>query len=119
MTSSRPFSGGVPGHRGDAPLPGGVPRAAEHPREPALPDKPSLDGLEDTWIRRWEEQGTYGFDRAATRDRVYSIDTPPPTVSGVLHVGSAFSYTHTDVAARFQRMPADRTQGAESLRRAV
>ena len=35
---------------------------------------------------------------------VYSIDTPPPTVSGSLHVGHVFSYTHTDVVARFQRM---------------
>ena len=63
-----------------------------------------LDGLEDTWVRRWEEQGTYRFDRTATRDRVYSIDTPPPTVSGALHVGSAFSFTHTDLIARFHRM---------------
>ena len=35
---------------------------------------------------------------------IYSIDTPPPTVSGSLHVGHVFSYTHTDVVARFQRM---------------
>jgi len=70
----------------------------------APPDRPSLAGLEAAWVRRWEEQGTYRFDRTATRDRVYSIDTPPPTVSGVLHVGSAFSYIHTDVIARFQRM---------------
>ena len=40
------------------------------------------------------------------RDRkaVYSIDTPPPTVSGHLHVGHVFSYTHTDIIARFKRM---------------
>jgi valyl-tRNA synthetase len=36
--------------------------------------------------------------------QVFSIDTPPPTVSGSLHVGHVFSYTHTDVVARFQRM---------------
>ena len=43
---------------------------------------------------------------SSTRDRkaVYSIDTPPPTVSGHLHVGHVFSYTHTDVIARFKRM---------------
>jgi valyl-tRNA synthetase len=74
------------------------------PAPSRVPAKPSLDSLEDTWVRRWEADGTYRFDRSATRDQVYSIDTPPPTVSGVLHVGSAFSYTHTDVVARFQRM---------------
>ncbi|WP_419404272.1 class I tRNA ligase family protein, partial [Micrococcus sp. F3Y] len=50
------------------------------------------------------EEGTYAFDRSATRDAVYSIDTPPPTASGSLHVGHVFSYTHTDIIARFQRM---------------
>jgi valyl-tRNA synthetase len=69
-----------------------------------MPDRPTLDGLEDTWIRRWEDQGTYRFDRSAPRDRIYSINTPPPTVSGDLHVGHVFSYTHTDIVARYQRM---------------
>ena len=46
----------------------------------------------------------YRFDRTRPRADVYSIDTPPPTVSGSLHVGHVFSYTHTDVVARFQRM---------------
>ena len=69
-----------------------------------VPEKVSLDGLEERWDAAWREQGTYAFDRTATRERVYSIDTPPPTVSGSLHVGHVFSYTHTDVLARFQRM---------------
>ena len=69
-----------------------------------VPDKPSLDGIEAVWERRWEEAKVYAFDRSATRERVYSIDTPPPTVSGSLHVGHGFSYTHTDCVARFQRM---------------
>jgi valyl-tRNA synthetase len=69
-----------------------------------IPDRPSLDGLDEKWSRRWEEQGTYRFDRAAPRDRVYSIDTPPPTASGDLHVGHVFSYTHTDIVARYHRM---------------
>jgi valyl-tRNA synthetase len=69
-----------------------------------LPEKPALEGLEDKWNGRWEAEGTYRFDRERTRDEVYSIDTPPPTVSGSLHIGHVFSYTHTDVVARFQRM---------------
>ena len=69
-----------------------------------LPEKPALEGLEAKWNERWEAEGTYRFDRERTREDVYSIDTPPPTVSGSLHIGHVFSYTHTDVIARFQRM---------------
>ncbi|WP_432561155.1 valine--tRNA ligase [Kineococcus sp. SYSU DK003] len=69
-----------------------------------VPDRPTVDGLEERWAPHWQEAGTYAFDRTAQRADVYSIDTPPPTVSGSLHVGHVFSYTHTDVVARFQRM---------------
>ncbi len=69
-----------------------------------MPEKPSLDGIEEKWARVWKDQGTYAFDRTAERADVFSIDTPPPTVSGSLHVGHIFSYTHTDLVARFQRM---------------
>lgn len=69
-----------------------------------VPEKPALEGLEDALSARWEQDGTYRFDRSKPRDQVYSIDTPPPTVSGSLHVGHVFSYTHTDIIARFQRM---------------
>jgi valyl-tRNA synthetase len=77
-------------------------------RAVSMPDKPSIDGLEDKWMQVWADQGTYSFDRAAAlslpRDRVFSIDTPPPTASGSLHVGHVFSYTHTDCLARYKRM---------------
>ncbi|MCU1571946.1 MAG: valS [Micrococcaceae bacterium] len=69
-----------------------------------VPDKPALEGLEDVLTKRWREEGTYKFDRNTTREQVYSIDTPPPTASGSLHVGHMFSFTHTDVLARYQRM---------------
>lgn len=69
-----------------------------------FPEKPSLDGIEDKWSQVWEEQQTYRFDRTKERGQVYSIDTPPPTVSGSLHVGHVFSYTHTDCMARYKRM---------------
>src|SRR6187455_3156572 len=69
-----------------------------------LPEKPALEGLEHKWNDRWSSDGTYRFDRTRPRAEVYSIDTPPPTVSGSLHIGHVLSYTHTDVIARFQRM---------------
>jgi valyl-tRNA synthetase len=69
-----------------------------------VPDKPSLDGLEAKWGEWWETTGSYRFDRSKTREQIYAIDTPPPTVSGTLHVGSVCSFTHTDLVARYQRM---------------
>src|SRR5690349_9920352 len=70
----------------------------------SVPEKPALEGLEAKWAAQWEASGTYRFDRSRSRESVYSIDTPPPTVSGSLHVGHVFSYTHTDLVARFHRM---------------
>ena len=74
------------------------------PAAAVVPDKPALEGLEAKWAELWREDRTYEFDRSKTREQIYSIDTPPPTVSGSLHVGHVFSYTHTDLVARFQRM---------------
>jgi len=71
---------------------------------PAIPERPDLEGIEERWDAVWEERGTYRFDRTRERSEVFSIDTPPPTVSGSLHVGHVFSYTHTDTIARYQRM---------------
>lgn len=71
----------------------------------SIPEKPALEGLEAKWQAEWESRGTYRFDREqATRQNIYSIDTPPPTASGSLHIGHVFSYTHMDLSARFQRM---------------
>lgn len=69
-----------------------------------VPDKPALEGLEAALTQRWLNEGTYRFDPQTTREQVYSIDTPPPTASGSLHVGHMFSYTQTDALARYQRM---------------
>ncbi|MGO4249626.1 valine--tRNA ligase [Paenarthrobacter sp. RAF54_2] len=69
-----------------------------------VPDKPALEGLEATLTRRWLNEGTYKFNPDTTREQVYSIDTPPPTASGSLHVGHMFSFTQTDVQARYMRM---------------
>jgi len=69
-----------------------------------VPDKPSLDGIEARWADTWDREEIHRFDRSRDRDGVFAIDTPPPTVSGSLHMGHVFSYTHTDAIARYQRM---------------
>src|SRR6476659_5423386 len=70
----------------------------------SVPEKPTLDGIEQHWGERWDADGTYHFRPGTARSEVFSIDTPPPTVSGSLPVGHVFSYTHTDTVARYQRM---------------
>lgn len=70
----------------------------------SVPARASLEGLEDKWATIWKDEATFAFHRPDDRRKVFSIDTPPPTVSGSLHVGHVFSYTHTDVIARYQRM---------------
>ncbi|MGQ4537865.1 valine--tRNA ligase [Dermabacteraceae bacterium P7074] len=69
-----------------------------------VPDRPSLDGLEAKWDSAWSEGGIYHFDRETTREQVFSIDTPPPTASGSLHVGHVFGYSQADMIARYMRM---------------
>jgi valyl-tRNA synthetase len=71
---------------------------------PRVPERPALDGLEDKWSEAWERDGAFRFNPDAAPERLFTIDTPPPTVSGSLHVGHVFSYTHTDTVARYQRM---------------
>jgi valyl-tRNA synthetase len=71
---------------------------------PVVPDKPTIDGVEARWAAVWEDEGTYRFDPTARREDVFSIDTPPPTVSGSLHMGSVFGYVQTDSLARYRRM---------------
>jgi valyl-tRNA synthetase len=69
-----------------------------------VPEKPTMDGVDSRLVEQWERDGIYRFDRTAERKDIFSIDTPPPTVSGSLHMGHVFSYTHTDTLARFWRM---------------
>ena len=77
---------------------------SDSPVQINVPDRPALEGLEEKLSKRWADEKTYAFDENTTREQVYSIDTPPPTASGSLHVGHMFSYTQTDVIARYQRM---------------
>ena len=77
---------------------------AQAPAPQLVMRRPSLEGLEEKWAQVWREQGTYAFDReralAGPREDVFSIDTPPPTASGSLHMGHVFSYSHPDCMAR-------------------
>ena len=70
----------------------------------ALPKHFDAPEAERRWDRVWEEQGTYRYDPTRPREETFVVDTPPPTVSGSLHIGHVFSYTHTDVLARYKRM---------------
>ena len=58
---------------------------------------------ENNLISKWQKEETYKFDKSS-KEPVFSIDTPPPTISGSLHIGHIFSYTQTDIIARYQRM---------------
>ncbi|MBI2651133.1 valine--tRNA ligase [Candidatus Woesearchaeota archaeon] len=58
---------------------------------------------EEKWMEFWEKENIYKFD-ANSKSEIYSIDTPPPTVSGKMHLGHSFSYSQQDFIARFQRM---------------
>src|SRR5215469_13798944 len=60
--------------------------------------------VEEKWDRQWDESGIYRFDPSKSREETFVVDTPPPTVSGSLHVGHVFSYTQTDLVVRYQRM---------------
>ncbi|MBN8882665.1 MAG: hypothetical protein J0H73_10170, partial [Salana multivorans] len=55
-----------------------------------VPDRVGVEGLEGKWAPDWEERRLHAFDRTATREQVFSIDTPPPTASGSLHIGHVF-----------------------------
>jgi len=70
----------------------------------SIPDRPSLEGLEEKWDGVWSEQQLYAFDEDTTRDQVFSVDTPPPTASGSLHIGHVFGYSQADMIVRYQRM---------------
>jgi len=55
-------------------------------------------------LKFWEKEKIFSYDKAGGKKGVYSIDAPPPTVSGEMHIGHAFSYTQQDFIARFRRM---------------
>ena len=74
--------------------------------EPTLEGGYDPDAIEKRWQRRWVEEDVYTYESDPETDpnTVYAIDTPPPTVSGSLHMGHLYGHTLQDFAARFQRM---------------
>ena len=69
-----------------------------------IPDRYDAARSERAWAERWEKERIYRWDPARPREETFVVDTPPPTVSGELHLGHVFSYTQTDLIARYQRM---------------
>ena len=67
-------------------------------------NKYKFNESEKKWQNFWQEQGVYLWDKNESRENTYVVDTPPPTVSGQLHIGHVYSYTHTDFIVRYQRM---------------
>lgn len=70
----------------------------------ALPKHFEAQSAEKKWDEYWSNQKTYHYDSSRPKNESYIVDTPPPTVSGSLHIGHIFSYTHTDILVRHQRM---------------
>jgi valyl-tRNA synthetase len=69
-----------------------------------LPKHFDAAAAEKRWDEAWQRAGLYHYDPARARAETFVVDTPPPTASGSLHPGHMFSYTHTDIAVRQQRM---------------
>ncbi|UCH93345.1 MAG: class I tRNA ligase family protein, partial [Candidatus Aminicenantes bacterium] len=72
--------------------------------ESKYPKKYKHFEVEARWEKEWDRLGIYKWDPNAPREKTYIVDTPPPTVSGSLHVGHAYSYAQTDVIVRYHRM---------------
>ena len=68
-----------------------------------MPAKYSASESEVKWAKKWIDEKVYVFD-SSDRDNIFAIDTPPPTVSGDMHAGHAFSYAQQDFVARYLRM---------------
>ncbi len=68
-----------------------------------LPERYDPKISEPKWQKYWEEQGIFKFDEKSDA-KIYSVDTPPPTISGKMHIGHAFSYSQQDFVIRYKRM---------------
>ena len=69
-----------------------------------LPEKYDAKTREKFWQNHWSEKKIFAWKNDLPKEQTFVIDTPPPTVSGLLHMGHVFSYSQADFVARFQRM---------------
>jgi valyl-tRNA synthetase len=77
---------------------------SQRPSNSMLPASYNPTESERKWREHWQTNGVYHWDPARPRESTFVVDTPPPTVSGSLHIGHVFSYTHTDLLVRYKRM---------------
>ena len=68
-----------------------------------LDKKYNIKEKEEKWKKYWEENNIYNFDKNSNKE-IFSIDTPPPTVNGKIHIGHIFSYTQAEMIARYKRL---------------
>lgn len=68
-----------------------------------LAEKYDFKECERKWKMLWEDRGTFKFEPQSSKE-IFSIDTPPPTISGEMHLGHSFSYSQQDFVARYKRM---------------
>jgi len=73
-------------------------------KKKALPKKYKHGETESKIMEMWERRKIYKWDPDGSRENTFVVDTPPPTVSGSLHIGHVYSYTQTDLIVRYQRM---------------
>ncbi|MBP9777816.1 MAG: class I tRNA ligase family protein, partial [Rickettsiaceae bacterium] len=70
----------------------------------SFPKKYKFDESEKKWQIFWQENAIYHWSKSEARENSFIVDTPPPGVSGQLHIGHVYSYTHTDFIVRHRRM---------------
>jgi valyl-tRNA synthetase len=68
-----------------------------------FPNEYNSKDIEEKWRKYWEKEKIYSFNKK-NKGKIYSVDTPPPTVSGKMHLGHAFGYSQQDFLVRFKRM---------------
>ncbi len=70
-----------------------------------MPKRYDPHEAEKKWMEYWEKEGIFRFDpKIKERDKIFAIDTPPPTVSGTIHMGHAFGFSQADFIARYKKM---------------
>ncbi len=75
-------------------------------KENKYPKRFKFKEIQEKWIKYWADLKIYAFDKDRN-DEIFTIDTPPPFVSGILHIGQYLNYAWIDFVARYHRMKGD------------